>query len=134
MKKENMIAAMMFGGSGSGGGGGGGEPFVVNLTPTSPDLSIGATDKTVGEIYAAYQAGKKIVFRMYIEGLATVVADSTFTSFAHSYQYPSFAATFCIVHPELGNCLVFLYTPDTNNIDMKEYRAFIYPISGLLGN
>ena len=110
------------------------EPFVVELTPTSPDLSVGMTDKTVGEIYDAYQAGKKIVFQLSVEGLPSLTVDRTAISFAATYQYPSFAATFCFLHPELGGCLAFLFTPTTNDRDYATYEADIYPLSGLLGS
>ena len=36
------------------------NPFIVTLTPTETDFS-GTMDKTCAEIFAAYQAGKRIV-------------------------------------------------------------------------
>lgn len=39
------------------------EPFIITFTPTWHDYS-GTMDKTVGEINAAYEAGKKIRFHL----------------------------------------------------------------------
>lgn len=40
-----------------------GKKFIVTLTPTAADFS-GTMDKTLGEITAAYEAGRDIVFRV----------------------------------------------------------------------
>ena len=50
------------------------KPFVVTLTPTATNLS-GTMDKTVGEINEAYQAGRKIVFKVTLPTYGTFYLD-----------------------------------------------------------
>ncbi len=61
--------------------------FVVTLTPTAQDMS-GVMDKTVAEIYAAYGAGKKIVFKVLSGVNEATYADCTMQHVSGSYTYP----------------------------------------------
>lgn len=55
------------------------DEFVITCTPTAQDLS-GTVDKTNAEIFAAYQAGKKIVIQILGQGgdVANVINPSSF--------------------------------------------------------
>lgn len=67
------------------------KKFVVTLTPTAPDYS-GTMDKTVAEINAAYEAGRKIVFRILTGQDAYVEAVVTFVTVYGGTNYPMFEA------------------------------------------
>ena len=68
-----------------------GKPFIVTLTPTAADYS-GTMDKTVAEINAAYEAGRKIVFRILTGQDAYVEAVVTFVTVYGGTNYPMFEA------------------------------------------
>ena len=114
MKKENMLAAMMFGGGG--GGGGEGEPFVVELTPTALDLRAGTMNKTVGEITAVWREGRKIAFRITVPGLGGHCIFLNDTGFSKGFEYPSFNFLF-ITDMGLGYKMGAIFTEVTNDPD-----------------
>lgn len=105
------------------------EPFIVTLTPTAADFS-GAMDKTVSEIYEAWTAGKKIVFKLDISGLTSpgdyyyVECTAQYTS--SDFDYPSFNAF--VVNTE-NNMLVFVGTGTTSDPDKASYSAYSYTLS-----
>ena len=100
------------------------NPFIVTCTPTSPDFS-GTMDKTVAEIYAAYQAGKQIVFFSqdqnggFIFPLASVGIDNTYT-------YPSFNTY--LFYTNL-NVLICSYTGITDDGTKSTYSTQIYSLT-----
>lgn len=53
--------------NGNGGGGGSSNKFIVTLTPTAQDFS-GTMDKTLNEVYSAYEAGMEIVAHVPFNG------------------------------------------------------------------
>jgi hypothetical protein len=64
MSETGKTIALIEALKGNGGGGGGGSnKFIVTLTPTAQDFS-GTMDKTVAEIWDAYNFGQDIVFRL----------------------------------------------------------------------
>lgn len=66
------------------------EPFVVELTPTALDFSEGTMDKTMGEIYEAWLAGKRIRFATTIAGIGYFVFELTSVGGEENHAYPSF--------------------------------------------
>ena len=100
--------------------------FVVNFTPTALDFS-GTMDKTVAEIYAAYQAGKSIVFRLWtaVDSHFDTVGTMFWTS--GDRAYPSFNAF--VVVSDSYDAIVFAYTGATNNGATATYGTSIYPLS-----
>ena len=100
------------------------EPFIVTLTPTAQDLS-GTMDKTVAEINAAYEAGKKIVFRVltgastYAEALCTNVVKN-------NDLYPSYGGYTIDVN---NNLFIYAWTGYTNEGTKNTYSTTIYPLT-----
>lgn len=108
--------------------GGGSAPFVVTLTPTAADFS-GTMDKTVGEIYEAWMAGKKIIFKLDITVLGT--AGYYYGECAAQYapsdvDYPSFNAVTVSVDK---NMLIFVGTSVTNDPNKSTYVAKLYTLT-----
>lgn len=101
------------------------EPFVVTLTPTGADLS-GTTDKTVAEIYAAYQAGRKIVYKVMMSETQYVYADVTIVYVDGDYTYPSFGA---YVIDEGNSLLINAFTGTKDDGTSNLYTAKIYPLT-----
>ena len=98
--------------------------FVVTLTPTALDYS-GTMDKTVAEIYAAYQAGKQIVFRIY-SSLTEFIDAKLSTVYKDEGTYPSFNA--CIISADL-NALLFVATVTTDDGTKSTYSTFVYSLT-----
>ena len=100
--------------------------YIVNCTPTELDFS-GTMDKTVAEIYAAYQAGKSIVFRLWtaVDSHFDTVGTMFWTS--GDRAYPSFNAF--VVVSDSYDAIVFAYTGATNNGATATYGTSIYPLS-----
>lgn len=100
------------------------NPFIVTLTPTAQDYS-GTMDKTVAEIKTAYDAGKRIFFRVMES--ATTYSDVAITMiYQGSTTYPSFNAF--IIMQEL-NLLIFAATGTTDNGTKATYTTTIYPLT-----
>ena len=102
------------------------DPFVVTLTPTAQNYS-GVMDKTVAEINEAYEAGKKIVFKLvtgvneYMDIFLNSVGKGTQT-------YPSFNALICI-YDGTSDLFVNAFTGSTNDGTKATYITRIYPLT-----
>jgi len=101
------------------------EPFVVTLTPTAADMS-GTMDKTVGEIYEAYQAGKRIVFRVDAGNGSYTYADCTMQYIGSSAVYPSFNG---FIINNARNILIFAYTGAGSSATTSTYSTRIYTLT-----
>lgn len=99
--------------------------FVVTLTPTEQDLS-GTMDKTVAEIYEAYQSGMRIVFRVLNEN-GYMDADCTARWFGNGATYPSFNG-YIIMEGDV-DMLVFAATGTTNDGTKATYVTELYPLT-----
>lgn len=97
------------------------NPFIVTLTPTAEDFS-GTMDKTVAEINTAYEAGRRIVFRVMQSVTAYMDVDCTARWFNGS-TYPSFNGF--IVN---NDALIYAYTGATNDGTKQTYGTTIYPL------
>ena len=106
-------------------GSGGGEPFLVTLTPTAADYS-GTMDKTVAEIYAAYQAGGKIVFRMYTDASVYIDVPVQLVGTDADYTYPSFEAN---VIQAGTNLMVLARTVTTDDGTKNTYSTTVYTLT-----
>ena len=106
-------------------GGASNEPFVVTLTPTALDYS-GTMDKTVAEIYAAYQAGKKIVFRLATAADTHIDVDVTLVGSGDDYDYPSFEG---YVINSTNNVLIWAGTGVTDDDTKATYSTVIYTLT-----
>ena len=101
------------------------QNFVVTLTPTALDYS-GTMDKTVAEIYTAYQAGKRILFKLitgenqYMDIFLNSVGKDS------SADYPSFNV-FISAFDGTNDMLVFAYTGTTSDGTHTTYSTRIYP-------
>lgn len=100
------------------------DVFVVTLTPTGADLS-GTTDKTVAEITAAYQAGRKIVYKVAMSETQFIYADVTMV-YVDDYTYPSFGA---YVIDEGNNLLIDAFTGTTDTGTKHAYSTKIFPLT-----
>lgn len=100
------------------------NPFVVTLTPTAQDYS-GTMDKTVAEINAAYEAGKKIVFYLNT-GAGAFEFDCTYRGIGSS-TYPSFNAYLLTSSP--FDALVYMFTGMTSDGTKDTYSTTIYPLT-----
>ena len=100
------------------------EPFIVTCTPTSGNYS-GVMDKTVAEINEAYEAGRKIYFRVltgantYAEVLCTIAVKDT-------ALYPSYGGYTIDVN---NNLFIYAYTGYTNDGTMNAYGASVFPLT-----
>ena len=101
------------------------SPFLVVLSPTSLDYS-GTMDCTVSEIYGAYLAGRRIIFRLWFGTGSYVDVVGTLASYNSGYSYPSFEGY--AVDPSTDS-LIYAYTAFTNDPDKDTYSAIIYPLS-----
>lgn len=118
---NGMLQSLLLGG---GSGSGGDNRFLVNCTPTALDYS-GTMDHTVAEIYAAYQAGKTIVFRVWASLSRYMDAVSTFID-SQGDTYPSINA---YVVYDSDNALIEIWTGTTNDGTKAIYGTNIYPLS-----
>ena len=92
---------------------------------TAQDLS-GTMDKTIAEIYEAYQSGKRIVFRvMSLEGHMDV--DCTARWFNNEVTYPSFNGF--VITDNGAHMIVNAFTGATNNGEGMNYGTTIYPLT-----
>ena len=100
------------------------NPFVVMLTPTALDYS-GSMDRTVADIYAAYQAGKEIIFRIY-SSLREFTDVKVSSVYKDEFTYPSFNAY--IIVENLG-VLIFAATMATDDGTKSTYSTQIYSLT-----
>ena len=98
--------------------------FIVTLTPTALDYS-GTMDKTVAEISGAFEAGRKIVFRVLTSATEYMDVDCT-ARWHQSATYPSFNA---FIANSTNNILIFAYTETTNDGSKNTYSTAIYPLT-----
>lgn len=101
------------------------EPFIVTCTPTALDYS-GTTDKTVAEIYAAYQAGKKLVFRILTGATTYVDVECTSIDNVSQSTYPAFNA-FIIMRS--NNVLIYARFGNDDDPECTAYSTFIYTLT-----
>ena len=99
--------------------------FIVTLTPTAADFS-GTMDKTVAEIYAAYQAGKQIVFRLHTAETASIDVYVSLIGSTSSETYPSFEGY--VIQPST-NLLIWAGTGVTSDGSRAAYISSIYSIT-----
>lgn len=104
-------------------------PFVVTCTPTAEDFS-GVMDKTVSEMYEAYLAGRRILFKIMESETSWIMVECTVQYFTDA-QYPSFNAYFVTDSP--FNAIVYLYTGTTDNGERDDYGIVIYPLTPMNG-
>ena len=97
------------------------NPFVVTLTPTAQDFS-GTMDKTVAEINTAYEAGRKIVFRVMQSATTHMDVDCTARWFDGS-TYPSFNG---FILNGSNNVLIFAFTGATDDGTIQAYGTTVY--------
>lgn len=98
--------------------------YIVNCTPTALDYS-GTMDKTVAQIYAAFQEGKTIVFRVWGGQDTYMDVVSSFNG-SDGHAYPSFNAY--LVY-DSDNALIEIYTGTANEGTRATYGTFVYPLS-----
>lgn len=102
------------------------EPFTVVLTPTAQDYS-GTMDKTVGEINAAYEAGRRIVFRVHTSATAYIEVECIMRGReASAGDYPSFNA---FVINEQNNVLIYMFTGIDAVASRDVYSTKLYPLT-----
>lgn len=102
-----------------------GDKFIVTLTPTALDYS-GTMDHTVAEIYAAYQAGMEIWFRIETSGIGYLMEMAGTGNGAPEATYPSFNAIFI----ETGtDVMLAVYTSYTNDGTKQTYATVIYSLT-----
>lgn len=101
------------------------EPFIVTLTPTAQDFS-GTMDKTVAEINAAYEAGRKIQFKVLAGASQFMCVDCTAQYFHLPKNYPSFNVF--IVNGS-NDVLIFAYTGATDDGTQQTYFTRVYPLT-----
>lgn len=121
---NGMLQSMLLGG---GSGSGGDNRFVVTLAPTAQDFS-GVMDKTVAEINAAYEAGKKIVFKVLNGATEETYVDCTMQYASGSRTYPSFSC-FVISDISTPNLLIYAYTGTTDDGTRATYFTSVYPLA-----
>lgn len=102
------------------------NPFVVTLTPTAQDFS-GTMDKTVAEITAAIQAGRRVIYRIYTSQTEYTDAEATMTYTNTSYTYPSINAFILTANP--FDALIFAHTGAINDGTRQTYSTTIYPLT-----
>lgn len=102
------------------------NPFIVTLTPTAQDFS-GTMDKTVGEINAAYEAGRRIMFLVYTSETSYLEAECIIRGRRMDEgDYPSFNA-YVIVEP--NSVLVYMYTGVSAVANTNTYHTLLYPLT-----
>lgn len=105
------------------------DPFVVTLTPTAQDFS-GTMDKTVAEINTAYEAGQKIVFRVYSSAALHSDVEVTIVFKNENYSYPSFNAYLIVFADSVGfDGIIFAHTGVSNDGTQNTYSTTIYPLT-----
>lgn len=102
------------------------NPFLVTLTPTAQDFS-GTMDKTVGEINAAYEAGRRIMFLVYTSETSYLEAECIIRGRRMDEgDYPSFNA---YVIDEPNSVLVYMYTGVSAVANTNTYHTLLYPLT-----
>ena len=102
------------------------DPFIVTLTPTALDYS-GTMDKTVAEINTAYEAGRRIFFRLYSSATSYVETDCLMRGRDTSVgDYPSFNG---YIIDEINNVLVYAYTGINATSSAQTYSTHIYTLT-----
>lgn len=102
------------------------DPFVVTLTPTAPDFS-GTMDKTIEEINNAYEAGRKIVFRVLTSATDYMEVDCSARWAVNSeYLYPSFNA---FIFNDQNSAFIYAGTGVTDDGTRNDYFTQIYPLT-----
>lgn len=104
------------------------EPFVVEFTPTSLDLTTGTMSKTVGEITAAWQAGQKVMFRISVPGQGGREMFCSEAAYDASHSYPSYNAVVVVNYGGTPR-LAWLYTGITDNPDKNTWVAYYYELT-----
>lgn len=105
------------------------NPFIVTLTPTAEDFS-GTMDKTVGEINEAYEAGRKIVFRVYSGATEYNDVEVTVVFKDENYAYPSFNAYLIVTSGSAGfDGIIFAFTSVTNTGTKSTYSTAVYTLT-----
>ena len=104
-------------------------PFVVNLTPENPDFS-GTMDKTVAEINTAYEAGQRILYRVWTGEDEYTEADVTMVYKNPSFTYPSFNA---FIIDDANNLLIEALTLPVDAGTQDFYSTSIYPLTPMNG-
>ena len=100
-------------------------PFNVALTPNSAvDLS-GTMDKTISEIYEAWQSGRRIIFNVSL-GEKTAIVEATLVSVHTSYTYPSFEAY--IIDPSVP-AIMYACTEYSDNGEANTYATTLYQLA-----
>lgn len=102
------------------------NPFIVTLTPTAQDFS-GTMDKTVAEIYAAIQAGRRVIYRIYTSQTEYTDAEVTMTYTRTDYTYPSINAFILTDTP--FDALIEAYTSVTSDGTKNTYSTVIYSLT-----
>ena len=102
------------------------NPFIVTLTPTAQDFS-GTMDKTVAEINAAYEAGRKIVFRVMRSATVYIDVDCSIRYVNGDYVYPSFEGYLIMINQT--GALVHAYTGATDDGTKQTYGTHIFPLT-----
>lgn len=101
------------------------SPFIVTLHPAEGSYS-GAMDKTVSEIYEAYQDGRKIMFYFEVEGAGSMEIDVTSRgNGSPAGTYPSFNGL-CFTNNEE---IMLIYTGFTNDGTSNSYDAVVYSLT-----
>ena len=103
------------------------EPFLVNLTPTALDFS-GTMDKTVAEIYEAYQAGRQIMFRLMMGNGAYMEVDCSARWVDGTSTYPSFNA---VIVDDGNNLIYAAYTSTTTDGTKATYGIKAYNLNNI---
>lgn len=107
-------------------GGGGDNRFIVTLTPTAQDYS-GTMDKTVAEIYDAYLADRKIVFRILTDAYGSYMeVDCTARWKNGQYAYPSFNG---FIVASNSNMIIFAATGATDDGTAHDYGTTLYSLT-----
>lgn len=110
------------------------EPFIVNLTldlEHSTDVHMrGTMDKTVSELLAAHNAGKRIWFSLAIEGLGTETFTCTHVARTADKDYPSFNSFFITNNQLTSNkdTLARFITGVTDDPERNMWFANLYPL------
>ena len=101
------------------------NPFIVTLTPTALDYS-GTMDKTVGEIYEAWLAGKKVIFRMATGEGAHIDVDVSLVDTIEEDPFPSFEAY--VIQPGT-NLLIWAGTGVTDSGAKNTYSTKVFELT-----
>ncbi len=114
------------------------KPFIVNLT-LDPEYSgsgslNGSMDKTVSELLAAHNSGKRILFKLSVAGIGTEIFSCTEVAFMEGDIYPSFNSAFITQNPFVQNTtsLIWFFTGITSTPTDNTWYTYIYPLTNLI--